>query len=100
MSFLPERDPLESLSEEFAAWEHCAKNLPKLLVASIFQSRLEQLPPFPTDKLTNEREYERAMQILSYFGHAYVWGQKKVAKEIPAILAKPWYTVGKHLGQL
>ncbi len=97
--FLPEHDPLESLPTPFSAWEETAKNLPKLLVASQFQKKLEELPLFPIDKLQTAAEYERAMQILSYFGHAYVWGQKNVPESIPEVLAKPWYIVAKHLGR-
>ena len=97
--FLPQQDPLETLPAPFSSWEETAKNLPKLLVATQFQKKLEGLPPFPTDNLRTEPEYERAMQILSYFGHAYVWGQKNTPEAIPAILAKPWYEVSRHLGR-
>jgi indoleamine 2,3-dioxygenase len=97
--FLPKEDPLEMLPAAFSPWEETAKNLPKFLVASQFQKKLEKLPSFPTDQLHTEAEYERAMQILSYFGHAYVWGQKNVPDAIPAVLAKPWYEVAKHLGR-
>ncbi|MBS0654301.1 MAG: hypothetical protein JSR46_00860, partial [Verrucomicrobia bacterium] len=97
--FLPETDPLEQLPAAFSAWEETASNLPKYLVASTFQEQLLKLPPFPTNKLQTVAEYERAMQILSYFGHAYVWGQKKVPESIPEVLAKPWYEVAKELGR-
>lgn len=97
--FLPTHDPLETLPIPFSSWETVAKNLPKLLVASQFRKKLEALPAFPIDKLKTAPEYERAMQILSYFGHAYVWGQKDVPDAIPEVLAKPWYEVGKYLGR-
>lgn len=97
--FLPRQDPLETLPAPFSRWEEVAKNLPKFLVASQFQKQMEEMPLFPVDELQSEAEYERAMQLLSYFGHAYVWGQKNVPDSIPEILAKPWYEVGKHLGR-
>ncbi|HEV8052486.1 MAG TPA: hypothetical protein VGP47_08325 [Parachlamydiaceae bacterium] len=97
--FLPKEDPLEMLPPAFSSWEITAKNLQKLLVASQFQKKLEELPIFPTDKLRTPAEFERSMQILSYFGHAYVWGQKNVPDAIPEVLAKPWYEVAKHLGR-
>jgi indoleamine 2,3-dioxygenase len=99
LCFLPKDDPLETLSAPFSSWEETAKNLPKLLVASQFQKKLEELHPFPAEKLRTAPEYERAMQILSYFGHAYVWGQKNVPDAIPEVLAKPWHEVAKHLGR-
>lgn len=97
--FLPNNDPLETLPAPFSFWEVTAKNLPKLLVASHLQKRLQELPFFPIDKLRTAAEYERAMQILSYLGHAYVWGQKNVPDAIPEVLAKPWYEVAKYLGR-
>ncbi len=95
--FLPEEDPLDSLPELFSEWEMLAEALPKQLVTGTFQASLEKLCPFPTAKLKTKREFARAMQILSYFGHAYVWGQKKVPAAIPNIIAQPWHDVAKEL---
>ena len=97
--FLPEHDPLEHLPEAFSEWETVANTLPKLLVAGKFAETLQKLSPFDTTKLETIAQYERAMQILSYFGHAYVWGQKEVPSSLPAILAKPWYEVAKKLNR-
>lgn len=97
--FLPENDPLEHLPEAFSAWEHAARTLPKLLVAAKARHAIEHLPVFDTAKLQNEAQIERAMQILSYLGHAYVWGQNKPPVSIPAVLAKPWYEVAKKLNR-
>jgi len=48
--------------------------LPKLLVSDHVRRSIEEtFPPFPLDQITNERERERAMTLLSYLGHAYVW---------------------------
>ncbi|MCE5294733.1 MAG: indoleamine 2,3-dioxygenase, partial [Chlamydiales bacterium] len=63
-------------------------------------STIEHLPEFPVDKLENDKEQERAMQILSYIGHAYVWGHKEPPQSIPAILAKPWYEVATKCNRL
>ena len=95
--FLPEEDPLETLPAPFSEWEHVAKTLPKLLVAGKFHAHFQALSPFPTAKLQNSREFARAMQLLSYFGHAYVWGQKTVPHAIPNLLAQPWHDVAKVL---
>lgn len=97
--FLPEEDPLESLGEPFAPWETTANTLPKLLVARQCRVSLERLSPFPTEELKTAAEYERAMQILSYFGHAYIWGEREVPHHLPAVLAQPWYQVSRHLGR-
>lgn len=97
--FLPEHDPLDTLPAPFSLWEETAKNLPKLLVCGIFQKTAHSLSPFPLDALKTPAQYERAMQILSYFGHAYVWGQKNTPTSLPEVLAKPWYEVAKAVGR-
>lgn len=95
--FLPQTDPLKKLSAAFDAWENTAASLPKLLVSDQFRKHVEQLPEFPIKQLKTAEEYERAMVILSYFGHAYVWGSAQPAEKIPHILAKPWYEVAQYL---
>lgn len=94
--FLPSADPLTSLPTEFAAWENMAAELPKLLVSNQFKKHLENLPTFPVEKLGSPAEYERAMLILSFLGHAYLWGGEPSDK-IPKILAQPWNQVAIYL---
>lgn len=97
--FLPAADPLEQLPAEFGAWEELARNLPKLLVSERLRGRLEQAPAFPIERLAGERERERAMVLLSYLGHAYVWGGGDAATRLPAALARPWHAVSRQLGR-
>ena len=72
--FLPLQDPLTRLPQPFDAWETVASGLPKLLVSDHILCTIQELPPFPLDRITNGRERERAMTLLSYLGYAYVWG--------------------------
>ncbi len=95
--FLPKEDPQENLPASFEPWNAMANLLPKLLVARQFRSSIKTLPHFDVAKLKTEGDIARAMQILSYFGHAYVWGEKEVPDTLPAILAKPWYEVATLL---
>jgi indoleamine 2,3-dioxygenase len=37
------------------------------------------------------------MLILSFLGHAYVWGSSQHVTQIPATLAVPWHLVATHL---
>ncbi len=97
--FLPEKAPLHSLPAAFDAWEHLAQKLPKYLMSDRFRGYVDQLPPFPVDLLTTEEEIERAMVVLSYIGHAYVWQGAKAADRIPAVLAVPWHAVATKLGR-
>jgi indoleamine 2,3-dioxygenase len=97
--FLPDQDPLETLPPVFSPWESVAKNLPKLLLAKDFRAIITSLPAFPVTALKTQAEIERAMQLLSYLGHAYIWGVKNVPQSLPALLSQPWYEVAKKLGR-
>lgn len=97
--FLPDEDPLVRLPQAFDAWEEMALGLPKLLMTGRIRGLIEKLPPFPVESLTTEREWRRAMGVLSYIGHAYVWGEPKVPAKVPAVLAMPWKAVADHLGR-
>ena len=97
--FLPSQDPIDQLPSEFAAWEILAKELPKLLTSDQTRATIQQLPPFPTQQLTTPAECERAMLILSYLGHAYVWNKAQAINHIPKVLALPWYGVSQRLGR-
>jgi len=95
--FLPEPDPLGALPAAFAPWEEIARELPKLLLAGRTRRALDALPPLDPAALPGEREARRAMLLLSYFGHAYVWGGSEPATRIPAGVAAPWVAVAARL---
>lgn len=97
--FLPSPDPLDRLPSAFASWEAIAHDLPKLLVAGIIRSVVERLPVLDAAPLKGDREYRRAMLVLSFLGHAYVWGGPEPVNRIPAGLAVPWYEVSQRLGR-
>jgi indoleamine 2,3-dioxygenase len=97
--FLPLQDPLKRLPKAFDAWEELALCLPKLLVSDRVRGAIADLPPFPVAAINDSRERERAMLLLSYLGHAYVWGGPRPALILPAVLAAPWYHVAESLGR-
>jgi indoleamine 2,3-dioxygenase len=97
--FLPLQDPLTRLPHAFEVWESTASALPKLLVSDHLRRAIEHLPPFPVRLLNKERERERAMTLLSYLGHAYVWGGAMPAHVLPRTLAVPWHAVARSLGR-
>jgi len=97
--FLPAPDPLELLSEDFSPWDRVARELPKLLITGKVRSHLMELPILDAAALRDRRERERAMMILSFLGHAYVWGETEIVTTIPACLAVPWYQVSRLLGR-
>ena len=97
--FLPSPDPLDRLPEEFAAWEAAAHDLPKLLVTGKARAFIDELPLLDASQLQDERTQRRAMVILSFLGHAYVWGEDKPVNLIPAGLAVPWFQMARVLGR-
>jgi indoleamine 2,3-dioxygenase len=97
--YLPETDPLDRLPSDFDAWEAFAHDLPKLLMTDLLRDLVENLLEFPVAAIANHRQWERAMVLLSYIGHAYVWCGPKAADRLPAVLAKPWHAVAVHLGR-
>lgn len=95
--FLPSKLPLKSLPTAFRDWEQCAQQLPKLLLSNRLRTVINELPLFPSALLESSEHLERAMLILSFIGHAYVWGCQPVVHAIPAVLAKPWCDVAERL---
>ncbi len=97
--FLPLEDPLRRLPQRFDAWETVASNLPKLFASDHIRRTIADLPPFPVDAISAEPERERAMLLLSYLGHAYVWGGAHPAEVLPSRVAIPWHAVASSLGR-
>jgi indoleamine 2,3-dioxygenase len=60
---------------------------------------LKTLPKLETESLQDQRSLNRAMLLLSNFGHAWVWGESQVESRIPENLAVPWYDVSERLGR-
>ena len=97
--FLPAPDPLPRLPVLFEIWEEIAAEMPKLLAAGQLRSVLDTLPALDTSTLEDEAALERAMLLLSYFGHGYVWGESPAKDRIPAGVAVAWYEVAERLGR-
>ena len=97
--FLPSPDPLERLPAPFEPWEDIAHDLPKLLVARRVRPVLDRLPILLPRELTEARQHRRAMLLLSFLGHAYVWGDPEPADRLPSGIAVPWHTIAQRLGR-
>jgi len=107
--FLPKHDPLKFLPRQFVAWDQLGAKLPELMLGADrmldpasrrLRNAVEGLKPLDISGLQKEAELERAMRLLSYFGHAYVWADPAdPAHEIPATIAVPWYEVSQRLGR-
>jgi len=97
--FLPATDPVDHLPAYFAPWEELGRNLPKLLTASKLRTFVKALPLLDPGNLKSEAEQRRAMVLLSFIGHGYVWGEGETIRTIPVPLAVPWYQVAEQLGR-
>ncbi|MDH5676495.1 MAG: indoleamine 2,3-dioxygenase [Myxococcales bacterium] len=97
--FLPAQDPLGSLPSEFAAWEEVAADLPKLLVNQRVRDFVAKMPQLDASRLRTEAEQRRAMLLLSFIAHAYVWQGPDASRRLPANLAMPWHAVATKLGR-
>lgn len=98
--FLPSPDPSGRLPSDYALWDEVAHELPKLLAAGRVRRALSGLPEFDAAGLPDEA-MQRAMVVLSFLGHAYVYQswQSDVATHLPAVIARPWVTVANRLGR-
>jgi indoleamine 2,3-dioxygenase len=97
--FLPRRDPILHLPRAFDGWEEIAGQLPKLLVAGQLRRTLDRLAVIDVGQCGSEEDLHRAMLLLSYFAHGYVWGSAEPASAIPASVAIPWHRVAQQLGR-
>lgn len=112
--FLPSEDPLKTFAGmvtsdnthiEAMQLENFAAQIPKLMAAGIFRQKVDKLSqsefqmPFKVLGLSTEAELKRAMMLLSFMGHAYMWGGTEPATTIPPAIARPWEHVASRLGR-
>ena len=97
--YMQHSDPVVTLPPGNEAWDEMGKNLPKYLMGLDFRQRVKDLPAFKIETLKTDGEIRRAFLILSYIGQAYQWSDNEPAHVLPAVLAKPWYEVGKLVGR-
>lgn len=97
--FLLASDPLDRLPDDFSRWEEIGRELPKLLMTGKVRSFIEAVPLLDAMQLRDDRERRRAMVILSFLAHSYVWGEKETVSSIPACLARPWHQLAQMLGR-
>jgi indoleamine 2,3-dioxygenase len=94
--FLPAQDPPARLPPAFEPWEAAAAEMPALLMSGRARARLAALPCLDASGL-NGAELERAMQVLSVLGNAYVWATPVADSRLPPPLARPWWKVAARL---
>ena len=106
-SFLPIKPPLRYFNtkkKSLSNISEVASELPKLLLTSKVQSRINSLAKnsFSVDYLIKNkknREINLAMAQLSFIGHAYIWGGNKPQNVLPEVVSSPWVKLSKYLGR-
>ena len=98
--FLPGHEPLEALPDEFEVWDTMAREFSGLLNAGVFRTQAEAMPIIDdVSSLQTSMELERAMLLLSIFGHGFVWQGYESSGYIPESIAIPWTLVAGRLGR-
>ena len=92
--FLPAQEPLTALPDEFEIWDLMAQEFSELLNAGVFRTQAEAMPIInDVSRLQSPMELERAMLMLSIFGHGFVWQGYESSGYVPASIAIPWTLV-------
>lgn len=97
--FLPANDPLTELPKAYKAWDDLAKNLTSYINAGVVREKIDALPLIKNPHFEQAQEWERAMLLLSTFGHAYVHCPPNPSDYIPATVSIPWLKVAQYLGR-
>jgi indoleamine 2,3-dioxygenase len=92
--------PLSGVAGRVHHLDEVGHDLPKLLAAGRARAVLDQLPELDPVALPDEA-VPRAMLLLSFLGHAYVWEswRQAPAERLPPAVARPWAKVARRLGR-
>lgn len=95
--FLPETLPLSKLPDSYyQPWEAIIENLPALILTRKVRMLVDRMPLLSTDRLKTEAEWQRAVSILAFIGHGYVWAGDAPKDHLPKQLAEPWLATSAH----
>jgi len=97
--FLPVNDPILSLPEFYSPWEATIAELSYWINAGVVRKELNKLPLLDTNQLERKEELERAMRVLGFLGHAFIWGDSEPVNYLPETIAIPWVNVAQKLGR-
>ncbi|PHH77657.1 hypothetical protein CDD80_387 [Ophiocordyceps camponoti-rufipedis] len=97
-AFLPERGPLEELSDDYyQPWESIAGQLPLLLKSDTLHQAVADLPVLSTARLESEDEWRRAYSMLAFIANAHIWGGDEPNEILPPQITIPFLDVAQHL---
>lgn len=96
--FLPEKQPLGRLPEQYSCWEAAVSDLPALIHTKQIRAVIDEMPVLSVGKLRKVEEQRRAYSVLGFLAHAYVWAPPKVHERLPRQIAAPLLEVSEQLG--
>lgn len=96
--FLPEKQPLARLPDEYSCWEAAVSDLPALIHTKQLRSIVDKMPVLSVGKLRKVEEQRRAYSVLGFLAHAYVWSPPKVHERLPRQIAAPLLEISEKLG--
>ncbi|CAN6603260.1 indoleamine 2,3-dioxygenase [Trichomonascus vanleenenianus] len=95
--FLPEDLPCTKLKDPYyAPWESLAENFPALILTRRLRGLVDKMPLLSTDRLDGEAEWRRAVVILGFIAHGYVWSGDQPSDHLPKQVSEPWVKVCDH----
>ncbi|WP_332767838.1 hypothetical protein [Phenylobacterium sp.] len=97
--FVPGRDQLRRLPQQFEAWEQVVPLMPPFIRSGRIREVLGGLPTLDVADLVGEAEQERALLLLTMFANAWVWGGRDPDLTIPSPLARPLCALADDLGR-
>ncbi|KAG0048096.1 hypothetical protein BGZ83_006915 [Gryganskiella cystojenkinii] len=97
--FVPHSQPLVRLNQAYyQPWEEIMDQLNELMDTRQLRTRVDNMPVLQVNQLMTIREQQRAMVILCFMAHSYVWGQGlDIAQSIPESLAIPYQAIADVL---
>lgn len=102
--YLPENDPLETLSNEYVIWDKLINQLPEFIKNGDVGNQVDSMPLL-YDVNLQDHELGRAKLILGMLAQAYVWepkfrdNQAEARQQLPAQLALPLIAVSEKLDE-
>ncbi|KAL1917843.1 uncharacterized protein VTP21DRAFT_3677 [Calcarisporiella thermophila] len=89
---------LERLDSYYEPWELALDEIVVLIENKKIRERIDQLPLLDISHLKSAKDYKRALVVLTFLTHAYVWGETTPTESLPAAIAVPIVKVADHLG--
>lgn len=107
--FLPKKDPFTAYAgkDNFSdshiqayKLDELATKIPSLLLTGTLRDVIDNFEVdfnIPDDDIVHDNEHRYFMRLLSFIGHAYIWGGEEPATVLPAWLAVAWSRAAKNV---